>query len=104
MESNRCDQAELVSVYALRALPSSEVAQAEAHIAACAICRQELERLRPVVDFFRSWPLDVLGPSQSLQERLARRIAAETGGEPILPTARQSSEPDWERVAPGISC
>jgi anti-sigma factor ChrR (cupin superfamily) len=46
----------------------------------------------------------VLRPTASLQERLARRISAQTGGEPVLPAARQWSEPDWEEVAPGISC
>jgi anti-sigma factor ChrR (cupin superfamily) len=100
----RCDQAELVSVYALHALPSSEVPVVEAHIAACPECRQELETLRPVVDSFAHWPTDVLRPSASLRGRLARRIAAETGGEPILPLERRWSEPEWEEVAPGISC
>jgi anti-sigma factor ChrR (cupin superfamily) len=47
---------------------------------------------------------DLLSPAASLQERLARRIAAQTGGEPVLPTAHQWSEPEWEDVAPGISC
>jgi anti-sigma factor ChrR (cupin superfamily) len=45
----------------------------------------------------------VLRPGASLQVRLAGRIAAETGAEPVLPAARQWSEPDWEEVAPGIS-
>jgi anti-sigma factor ChrR (cupin superfamily) len=47
---------------------------------------------------------DILKPSASLQERLARRIAAETGVEPVLPATPQWSEPEWEEVAPGISC
>jgi len=60
--------------------------------------------LRPIIDSFVSWPTDVLRPAASLQGRLARRIAAETGGEPVLPARRQWSEPEWEEVAPGISC
>jgi DNA-directed RNA polymerase specialized sigma24 family protein len=36
-------------------------------------------------------------------ERLARRIAAETGREPVLPAEPGWSEPAWEEVAPGIS-
>ena len=80
-----CGQAELVCAYAVQALPSSEVRAIEAHLASCAQCRRELETLRPVVDAFVSWPADVLRPAASLQERLARRIAAETGGEPVLP-------------------
>jgi anti-sigma factor ChrR (cupin superfamily) len=60
--------------------------------------------LRPIIDSFVSWPTDVLRPGAPLQERLARRIAAETGAKPVLPPARQWSEPEWEEVAPGISC
>jgi anti-sigma factor ChrR (cupin superfamily) len=46
----------------------------------------------------------LLYPTTSLQERLARRIAAETGEAPVLPATPQWSEPEWEEVAPGISC
>lgn len=60
--------------------------------------------LRPIIDSFVSWPTDVLRPSASLWGRLARRIAAETGGEPVLPATRPWSEPEWEEAAPGISC
>jgi anti-sigma factor ChrR (cupin superfamily) len=49
-------------------------------------------------------PTDVLRPSSSLQERLARRVAADTGEAPVWPATSQWSEPDWEEVAPGISC
>jgi len=97
------DAAELTA-YALQALPASELAAAEAHIAACAECRRELESLRPVVDRFVAWPTDVLRPTASLPERLARRIAAETGTQPMLPPAQPWSEPEWEQVAPGIEC
>ena len=45
-----------------------------------------------------------LRPAPSLQARLAQRIATETGGKPVLPSARQWVEPEWEDVAPGISC
>jgi anti-sigma factor ChrR (cupin superfamily) len=101
---NPCEHAELVSAYALQALPPSDVPALEAHIASCTDCARELERLRPVVDAFVSWPTDVLRAPQSLQERLARRIAEETGTPPVLAPKRQWSEPEWENVAPGISC
>lgn len=47
---------------------------------------------------------DILVPSPALQERLARRIAEETGG-PVSPPPRTGYvEPEWEEVAPGIFC
>ena len=52
----------------------------------------------------RHGPDDVLLPAASLWERLARRIAAETGGEPVLPEPQPWAEPQWREVAPGISC
>jgi anti-sigma factor ChrR (cupin superfamily) len=49
--------------------------------------------------------LDVLRPSESLWGRLAQRIAAETGREPVLTAAAQPwPEPQWKEVAPGIAC
>jgi len=105
---DRCEHSEVTCAYAAQALAASEVAAAEAHIAACPECQRELESLRPVVDSFASWPTDVLRPASSLQARLARRLAEETGKEPVLPPARQGeqtwSEPEWEDVAPGIEC
>ena len=99
-----CKQSELVCAYALKALPASEVAAAEAHIAACPDCQHELENLRPVVDRLVCWPTDVLRPTTSLQERLAHRIAEGMGKPPVPPPASQWSEPEWEQVAPGIEC
>src|SRR5688572_33419692 len=101
---NPCEQSEVTCAYAAQALAPGEVAAAEAHIASCADCRRELESLRPVVDRFVSWPTDVLRPPTSLQERLAVRIAADTGKQPVPPPARQWAEPAWEQVAPGIEC
>lgn len=103
-QRNGCEQSEITCAYALRVLPASEGAAAEAHIASCPHCRRELESLRPVVDRFVSWPTDLLRPTTSVQARLALRIAEETGKEPLLAPARRWSEPEWERVAPGIEC
>jgi anti-sigma factor ChrR (cupin superfamily) len=50
-------------------------------------------------------PDDILRPSTSLWERLAQRVAAEAGAEPLLPEPQErSAEPEWDEVAPGISC
>ncbi len=104
LDEDPCGQSELTSAYAAQALPASDVAAAEAHIAGCPHCQRELAALRPVVDRFVSWPTDVLRPPTALQARLAQRIAAETGKEPVPPPAPQWREPDWEQVAPGIEC
>jgi anti-sigma factor ChrR (cupin superfamily) len=102
--SSGCRHAERVGAYALQALPSSEVPAIEAHLSSCAHCRGELESLRPVIDAFAWWPTDVLRPASSLQERLAHRIAQDTGEPVVLPGKHPWSEPQWEDVAPGISC
>ena len=104
LDRNPCEHAEPMFAYALQALPASDVIAFEAHIASCTDCRSELQTLRPLVDAFVSWPTDVLRPPQSLQERLERRIAGETGTPPVLVPKRKWSEPEWEDVAPGISC
>ena len=98
------DHSELLYLYALQALPASEAAGVATQISACVECRQELETLRPVIDACASWPAEVLRPSPSLWERLARRIAGETGDEPLLPAPRQWAEPEWNEVAPGLAC
>jgi len=103
MSNHDRDYLELVSLHALRALPASEIPALEAHLSACAECRQELETLRPIVGAFVSWPTDVLRPSTSLWERLARRIAADTGRAPVLPPPLPRAEPEWEEAAAGLS-
>lgn len=47
---------------------------------------------------------DVLSPGAWLQDRLAQRIARDTGGEPVPVPRLQGAEPDWEEVSPGIFC
>ena len=104
LDANPCEQAELVGVYAIRAVPPSQLAAAEAHLSGCWQCKRELESLRPVVDSFVAWPTDLLRPAASLQERLARSIAPEAGRAAMPPAAQRWSAPEWEDVAPGISC
>jgi anti-sigma factor ChrR (cupin superfamily) len=101
---NPCEHSEVTCAYAARALSPDEVAAAEVHIASCPDCRSELESLRSVFDRLVCWPTDVLRPTTSLQQRLALRIATETGKAPVPPPTPQWSEPEWELVAPGIEC
>jgi quercetin dioxygenase-like cupin family protein len=103
-EMDRCDRLELVSAYALRALPPDDASAMEEHLAACAHCRQELETLRPIVDSFAGWPTEVLRPPSSTWDRLLARIESQTPKNPQPTTRREWLEPAWEEVAPGISC
>ena len=99
--------AELVFLYAVQALPAGEAAVVGGRLGTCAECRQEMETLQPLIDSLVAWPTDVLRPSASLWERLARRLAAESGEEPpqpVVPLPPPWVEPEWEEKAPGISC
>src|SRR3954451_13180509 len=98
------DYSALVCLYALEALPSSEVPAVKAHISACAQCQDELEGLGPIIESFASWPTDLLRPSALLRKRLAQSIAADKGEKPVLIPPARWAEPEWEDVAPGISC
>lgn len=101
---NPCPQSETTCAYAAQALPQHEVAAAVAHIAGCADCRRELETVSPVVDRFCAWPTDLLRPTNSVQMRLAQRIAEEAGTPPSPLPASGWIELEWETVAAGIEC
>ena len=105
-EQHRQEHLDAVFLYTLQALPATEISAAEAQISACGDCRKELEALRSIVASFVSWPTDVLRPPASLWERVAKRIADETGEAPVLNPrpGPAPSDPEWEVVAPGISC
>ena len=99
-----CAQMERVALYALRALSPREAAEIEAHLSACPECRREMEGLHSVTEAVASCPPDMLRPSEALWERVAHRIAGETGGIPIPARTERYSEPAWESVGRGISC
>jgi RNA polymerase sigma factor (sigma-70 family) len=104
LDTSACGEGELTGLLLLRALPPAEAAAHELHLESCWRCRRELDALRPVVDAFVVWPTDILRPAAPLQARIARRIAADRGAMPAVPAAPRWSEPEWEEVAPGISC
>ena len=103
-ERKDCERTELVSAYAVRALPAHEAASMEAHLASCERCREELAELRAVVDSFTAWPTDLLRAPASLADRIAERLAADTGTKRVPPPPPQWTEPEWKQVAPGIEC
>jgi len=91
-------------LHALRALPPGEAALADAHLAGCDACRQEMETLRPVVESFVAWPTELLRPPAALWDRLAQRIGVDPGDARATPSPAPWREPEWREVAPGISC
>ena len=95
--------AEVVAAYAVRALPSSEIARVESQLKACSACRFEFDAFRRVVDSFAAWPTDVLRPPTSLWDQVEQRISSETGVH-VGSREPEWKEPEWEEVAPGISC
>jgi anti-sigma factor ChrR (cupin superfamily) len=95
---------DVVFLYALQALPANEMPVVEAQVSQCAACRVHLEALRPIIASFLSWPTDVLRPAVPLWERVAQRIAADTGKPPISLVSKLANMPEWEDPAPGISC
>jgi RNA polymerase sigma-70 factor (ECF subfamily) len=103
-QANDCEQAELTSAFALRALSPGEVFAMGAHLSSCWRCRRELDVLRPALEALAFWPTDILRPPPSLQRLLAHRIAVECGGDLQLPPISPWWEPDWKSVAPAISC
>jgi quercetin dioxygenase-like cupin family protein len=100
-----CERVERAAEYMLRAMPANERSAFETHVRECPECRGELEALRPVVDAFADWPIDILRPPAPLWDRLAQRLDLDGGGESSVGLEeRWIDEPAWKEVAPGISC
>jgi quercetin dioxygenase-like cupin family protein len=96
------DHLDRLFLFALRCLPTREGAAVEAQVSACKECQREFEILRPVVRSFAGWNTDVLRPAESLWDRVAQRVARETGKEPFVPLLETPAKPEWEEAAPGI--
>ena len=97
-----CLPIELITAFAVGSLAESAAASCAEHIAECGDCVRELDSLCPLAASMPAWPLDVLSPPASLWERLAIRIASETGAEPV---AGEAGDPGhWLEVSTGIFC
>lgn len=97
-----CEHIERVALHALGALPESEARAMKEHVASCDACRAELEASLPAIDALVEWPTDVLRAPRPLWDRVAERIAGETGRAPLAAMPAQWTEPEWREVAPGI--
>src|SRR5579862_9657246 len=102
MSSHELSRLDLLFLFALQALPAREITTVESQIAACEECRQELDSLRPIVHSFVGWATDVLRPAEPLWDRIAGRIASETGEQPFMRPLQAPATPAWEEAAPGI--
>lgn len=104
--SSACGHAggELLYAHALHALSSDEARAMDAHVSGCSDCQRELEALRRTVATLVAWPTDVLRPPVSLWGRIAQRVGPETSEDPPPEFEQRWREPEWEDVAPGISC
>ena len=91
-----CPEIESVFTYAFDALAPEARASFEAHLEACAQCREELEAVRPAAAALDD-AVDVMRAPKSLWSR----IAGEVGGTTVASSWR---EPEWREVAPGIFC
>ncbi len=76
----------------------------EEHFTSCSECREALRSLSSVADSFNSLPKDILRSPDSMWSRLQQRLGEEAGEESVLPEVLAWREPEWEIVAPGISC
>jgi anti-sigma factor ChrR (cupin superfamily) len=103
-DNGRCSRVDEISLYALGTLSAVEARDVKAHIASCEECREELAALHLVVDSFVAWPTAVLRPSALSWDHLLTRIAAESDGKASPSPLAKWVEPEWEEVAPGISC
>ncbi len=101
-DAERCPQLNSVAAYITGALRTGEASAVEVHIAQCVQCQEECAALRRVVDSLEDWRAEMLRPAPSLWDRLVERIDAVEEAQPV--DAAQWREPDWEDVAPGISC
>lgn len=99
-----CVQTELVSAFSIGALSAAEASALEAHLAVCVACQEELQSFRRVVGSFEAWPADILPSVPSLWDRLVERLDRDPASAASFGTPPRVEEPEWEEVAPGISC
>ena len=89
-------------LYVLQELPAGEMLAMEAHLANCSDCRRQIEALRPVVDGYLASRSTALRPTVSLWERLASRLAEDTGEAVASAFEDDWKEPEWKEGAPGL--
>lgn len=78
-----------IAAYLLGALEPGEAAELERHVAGCAECEEELQRLRPAVQVLPETVERVEAPA-ALRGRLMEQVRSEAAGSQAAPAARQA--------------
>jgi anti-sigma-K factor RskA len=81
-----------IAAYLLGALEPGEAAELERHVAGCAECEEELQRLRPAVQVLPETVERVEAPA-ALRGRLMEQVRSEAAGPQAAPAARPA--PRW---------
>jgi quercetin dioxygenase-like cupin family protein len=102
MSTHNQEHLDRVFLHALQVLPPQEIPAIDGQILDCKECQEEMEKLRPIVRSFAGWSTDVMRPAEPLWQRVAQRIARETGTQPFVPPPEPPAKPEWEEAAPGI--
>jgi len=97
------EHSDRLMLYVLKSLSAGEKSALEAHFAECSECRGQIDSLRPVVGSVVDAPRATSSTAPSW-ERLARRIAEETGDAPPIALEDEVTwkEPEWQEAAPGL--
>jgi anti-sigma-K factor RskA len=83
---------DLIPGYALGILEKSEVEQVEKHLALCAVCRQELQSYRQVIDKF-PLAMKISAPPDDLKDKILAQVKEERRSQ-----AFPQAEPFWAQV------
>jgi anti-sigma-K factor RskA len=89
---------EEIGAYLLGALTDLEHQAFEQHLAGCAECREEVERLRPAAEVLPR-AVEQVEPPPSLKASLMKVVETEARERPDTPPPRRSF---WERVMPRV--
>lgn len=94
------EERDVVSLYALQALPEADALEFENHLGSgCSTCRAEVDALRAVAgDLALSMP--PIAPPPALRARVLADVAREPAGQMAVIRAHEG---EWIQLSPGVS-
>jgi anti-sigma factor ChrR (cupin superfamily) len=97
-----CSEVGLIYDFAIGTLSGAQARTFSAHLATCAACSRELDRLRTALTGLAGWPSDVLARADSRGAQLIEQSGRSQGESDARRSfARRTA---WSDVAPGIAC